>query len=154
MWKVILQLFFVRTTNRVCEPNPTIEEIDKHMKKNKNYIEYVKDIFYYGDYGEIPMKITYHGKGKLSFVLKDKLNFAGNELFKFKKDVIEHILNESFEDGLYGGGPGSHGVMSTKNKYDNSYEELGLIDCRKKSNIIVEKIESPKSKSNSVSKKR
>ena len=147
MWKVTLQLFFKRTSIHplTIEPNPTLKDIDAHMKKKKNYIEYVKDIFYYGDYGEMPKNIKYLGQGKISFILKEKTGNYGETLFKYKKDIINHIMNESFEDGLYGGGPGSHGVYPTKHKYEYGYDELGVIDCRKLSNIHVEKVQQKQS---------
>lgn len=70
-------------------------------------------------------------------------------LFNIKQSIIDHILNDSFEDGLYDGGPGSHCVYPTKHKYDDRHEELGLIDCRRKANIPFEKVQS---KSASVKK--
>jgi hypothetical protein len=80
------------------------------------------------------------GNGKISFELKEKVVNRGESLFKYKKDVINHILNESFEDGLYESGPGSHGVYPTKNKYGYGYDELGVIDCRKVSSITVGRV--------------
>lgn len=67
------------------EPNPTLKQIDTYLKKGKRYNEYVKDMFYYGDYGEIPKSIKYMNNGKVSFILKEKLGENGESLLKYKK---------------------------------------------------------------------
>jgi hypothetical protein len=63
----------------------TCEFGTKSNIKANRYNEYVKDMFYYGDYGEIPKSIKYMNNGKVSFILKEKLGENGESLLKYKK---------------------------------------------------------------------
>ena len=158
-WNVQLQLYFVRSNYDVSEktePNPTQKQLDAYMRKGSKYKKYLEDMYTYGEYGEMPRKIKYTSGGKLIYTLKSKKSHWNNKIiYNTKKDILEDILNNSFEDGMYGAGPGSHGVYPTKKQYNyvnykgqhqKSYEELGLIDCRNTKTIKIEEIKSkPKS---------
>ena len=144
-WIVTIKLYFMRTNiDRTIkeEPNPTMKELDAYMRKETRYETYIEDLYLYGEYGEMPEKIKYTQGGEISYQIK-------NNIFATKKSVIEDIMSNSLEDGMFGASAPSHGVYPTKKKYSYSYnngkiysqhEELGVIDCRKKSTIVVEKV--------------
>ena len=140
-WNVTINLFFIRTSDRTTkeEPNPSKKQIDEYMRKGTKYKELLADMYLYDEYGKMPTKIKYMNGGKLSYTLS-----ADEALFPTKESVISNILENSFEDGMYGAQPGSHGVYPTKKQYvvygsHKAYEELGLIDCRKRASITVKK---------------
>ncbi len=154
IWKVTIQFFFKRTNldrTKKEEPNPTKKQLDAYMRKGSKYKQYLEDMYMYGDYGEMPKKIKYRNGGKLSYELSNTpmmYNYNTKSkipVFPTAKSVVDYIMGDSFEDGLFEGEPGSAGVYPTKNKYKNNgspnkyYEELGVIDCRKKATIIVKK---------------
>ena len=160
-WNIQLQLYFIRTNDDVSEnnePSPTSKQLDTYMRKGTKYKEYLKDMYIYGDYGEMPKNIKYTTGGKLSYTLTSKKSTWNNKIiYSSKRDILDDILRSSFEDGMYGAGPGSHGVYPTKKQYkyvnyqgknQKSYEELGVIDCRNSKTIKIEEIK-PKVKSKS-----
>ena len=150
-WKVTMRLHFIRTNDEIStkqEPNPTQKQLNAYMRKGSKYKLYLADMYSYGDYNKMPSKIKYSDGGTLSFELSGKIkNYSGNPVFPSKKSVIDDILGSSFEDGMYESGPGSAGVYPTKKKYlyngmgNAFHHELGVIDCRNKATITVEKVE-------------
>ena len=151
-WQVTIKLFFVRTNDESNEPNPTQKELDGYMRRGTGrYKMYLYNIYGEFEYKFMPKKIKYHDGGKLSYEL-DATDPKGNLRFPTAKSVKEHILDNSFEDGLFEGNPGELAVYPTRNQYIHSYtyeginytskyyDELGVIDCRKRSSIVVKKV--------------
>jgi len=59
-WGVTIQLFFTRTNfdyTIMNEPNPTQKQFDAYMRKGSKYKFFLKDMYGYGVYGQIPSKI-------------------------------------------------------------------------------------------------
>ena len=153
-WKVTIQLYFIRTNfdvTRKEEPNPTKKQLDNYMReeevlhyrKEPRYKNYVYDMYFEDD--EYLTEIEYSDGGKISYVLDGRIYlFRVEDLFGVgglptAESVKQDIMKMSFEDTMYKGRPPSHAVYPTKNKYDGAYEELGVIDCRKKASISVRK---------------
>jgi hypothetical protein len=155
-WTVTIKLYFVRTNDGYTtkeEPNPTKKQLDTYMKKGSKYKTYLADIYSYGEYGKMPTKIKYSDGGILRYELDGKAkDFMGNLVFPTTESIKEDIMSNSFEDGMYEAPPPSHGVYPTKKKYEYSfngktksnYEELGVIDCRNRATIKVNKVTTKK----------
>ena len=149
-WGVTIQLFFTRTNfdyTIMNEPNPTQKQFDAYMRKGSKYKFFLKDMYGYGVYGQIPSKIKYIDGGKLSYELDKSINdYQGKSVFPTVDSIKEDIMNNSFEDGMYQLTVPSHGVYPTKKKYlpiygtESVYEELGVIDCRTRASISVQKL--------------
>jgi len=150
-WHVTLKLFFKRTNDESSEPNPTQKQIDAYMRKNRKYRDYVFNIYEEASYVSknaniLPKKIKYESGGRLSFEIP-KL-----PMFFTAQKVKDYILYNDFEDGMFEAMPGNGPVWPSKYekedryftsehtyKYFKYFPELGVIDCRKKSSIVVKK---------------
>ena len=156
-WNVTIELFFQRTNGERTtaeEPNPTKKQLDAYMREGTKYKRFLEDMYLYGEYGKKPSKIKYSDGGKLSYELNgDVKDFKGIVIFPTAESIKDDIMNNSFEDGMYGAEPPSHAVYPTKKKYEYTsyngkkyvnYEELGVIDCRNEKTIRVKKVESKK----------
>ena len=123
MWQVTIKLFFIRTNHEFTtkeEPNPTKKQLDVYMRKGSKYKTYLEDMYTYGEYGKMPTKIKYSDGGKITYQLSSTIeNYMGKPVFSTKQSVIEDIMFNSLEDGMYGASPGSHGVYPTKKKYEH-----------------------------------
>lgn len=143
--QVTLQLFFIHTRNEVSEPSLSENELDDFMKdtpfwgvKGSRYIHFAESIMYgmINDVDLIDLQVSYQNEGKLTF----SFNLEGCRL-KTLEEIKDDILHQSFEDGMYETEPGGEAVVPTRNMHgepdDEDFEELGLIDCRRKDCIEV-----------------
>lgn len=134
-------MFFIRTNENSVEPDPTQKQLDVYMRKNKRYEQYLEAMYAYGNYNEMPTDIKYSNGGKLSYTLRSKYLYLRDTIkYNSKKEIKQDILEDSFEDGLFSGMPGTAGVYPTR----KTNEELGVIDCRKSKNIVITQIKKTK----------
>ena len=143
-WKVSFEFKFNRTidelsdndenANLKTEKNPSRSKLYDYLIKEDRYLDYLKDLFLYGEYAKVPeFKNFYKKNNKITFVL-DKTNKSGEIFFPDKESIIDNLENNSLSDGMWEGMPGSCGVYPSS--IDPNYE-LGVINF---DNIKVRKV--------------
>jgi hypothetical protein len=122
-WKVSFKFKFIRTwedtipprVSPVPLPNPTEQQLNIFMRTR--YLEFIKSMFVYDEYGKMPTNIRLNDHNVVSFEVE-----KGN-IFPTADSVIRFIRSVSFADGVWEGQPGSAGVYPDPTGRD----ELGVI---------------------------
>jgi hypothetical protein len=152
-YSIELKLIFSRTNLEVDDPDPTPEELDHFFTtayKNRpssldseedypKFLSYINSLYIYGNYGEYPDDVKYHGNGLVSCFLTEVLPNPDNQytkdgIFKSTEEIINDLkeASDSLCDGMWEGCPGSEGVypqLSSWNPETSEFEmELGVID--------------------------
>ena len=128
VWKVSTSFDFRRSNEKTNEKSPTQKQLNIYMKKDNRYVEFINDVFIYGEYNKPPVIVSF--KDKLTFLLDPfALTFDNFTVFPTKKSVIDYLKQYSYADGLWEGMPGTPGVYP-----DINNDELGVIGLK---NIVV-----------------
>lgn len=160
-YQISLQTRFSRTIIERTERDPTPEEYDEFMKKDKRYKQFIYELLdvavFVDENNNVPSSTThgddeddedkydntkvgdiqYRDGGIIEFKMSDRelIGYSGNE------DITDYIYDFPYADTIYEGLTAIYPTNATKHyEYPDYPDELGVIDCSEKDDVTVTKL--------------